>query len=194
MHALLYALANLARLRWLGVAFCAFAIVCATTNVNANAPGTQHEQTKTRVGGFEQNSPLNVCANALASAETHRGISSAQCETASAFSHAAKGAEGLIGRALGKLGTVVANPGIKVTSFGAEHALMRAASRGVSQELILNTVANPGVVLHQAGDRFLFLTSEAAVVTTRSGEVVTAYGSAQFKAHILDLLSAAGLR
>lgn len=80
-----------------------------------------------------------------------------------------------------------------MTSFG-EHALARAASRGVSQEAILNTVANPGVVLQQAGDRFLFLTSETAVVTTQSGQVVTTYGSAQFQAHILDVLSAAGLR
>ena len=91
MNALLYALANLARLRWLGAAFCALAIVCTTANANAIAPGTEHEQAKTRVGGFEQNPVLNVCANALASVETHRGISNAQCETASAFSHAAEG-------------------------------------------------------------------------------------------------------
>jgi hypothetical protein len=88
-------LANLARLRWLGAAFCALAIVCTTANANAIAPGTENEQAKTRVGGFEQNSPLNVCANALASAETHRGISTAQCESASAFSHAAEGEAGL---------------------------------------------------------------------------------------------------
>ncbi len=92
MTALLHALANLARLRWLGVAFCALAIVCKTANVNANAiaSGTPHEQEKTRVGGFEQKWPLNVCANTLASAETHRGISTVRCESASAFSHAAE--------------------------------------------------------------------------------------------------------
>ena len=92
MNALLYALANLARLRWLGAAFCALVIVCTTANANAIAPGTENEQTKTRVGGFEQNSSLNVCVNTPASAETNRGISNAQYETASAFSHAAEGA------------------------------------------------------------------------------------------------------
>ena len=94
MNALLCALANLARLRWLGVVFCVLAIVCAT-NVNANtnaiASGAQQQPAKTRVGGFEQNPPLNVCANAAETVETHRGISNAQCETASAFSHAAEG-------------------------------------------------------------------------------------------------------
>ena len=110
MTALLHALANLARLRWLGVAFCVLAMLCSTTQASAltrptasdrvnavavtaaTASANEREQAKTRVGGFEQNSSLNVCANAFASAETHRGISNAQCETASAFSHAAEGA------------------------------------------------------------------------------------------------------
>ena len=75
MNALLYALATLARLRWLGAAFCALAIVCTTANANAIAPGTEHEQAKTRVGGFEQNPVLNVCANTLASGFSSTGTS-----------------------------------------------------------------------------------------------------------------------
>ena len=77
----------------------ALALARATTNDRINAiavtattaSASTHAQTKTRVGGFAQNPLLNVCANTLASTESHRGISSAQCETASAFSHAAEG-------------------------------------------------------------------------------------------------------
>jgi len=111
--ALLNALANLARLRWLGAAFCVLAMLCSTTHASALTEATTNdrvnataatattasanvrEQTKTRVGGFEQNSSLNVCVNTPASAETNRGISNAQYETASAFSHAAEGAASL---------------------------------------------------------------------------------------------------
>jgi len=63
------------------------AVAVADTTVFASA----HAQPKTRVWGFDQNCPLNVCANTLASTETHRGISSTPCETVSAFSHAAEG-------------------------------------------------------------------------------------------------------
>jgi len=69
--------------------------VNATAVTAATASANEREQAKTRVGGFEQNSSLNVCANTLASAETHWGISNAQRETASAFSHAAEGGTSL---------------------------------------------------------------------------------------------------
>jgi hypothetical protein len=109
--ALLHALANLARLRWLGAAFCALAMLCATTHatalagataharVNVNASSdiatttstSAHAQTKDRVWGFDQNSPLHVCALRSASAEQHPGFLPTQRETASGPSYAAEG-------------------------------------------------------------------------------------------------------
>lgn len=111
MTALLHALANLARLRWLAATFCALAMLCVTTQASAFAGATAHvridvnagadiattastselAQTKARVGGFDQNFSLNTCANALVALESHRGISPTQCETASASSYAARG-------------------------------------------------------------------------------------------------------
>ena len=100
---------HLSHLRWLGVAFCVLAMLCSTTQASALARATTndrvsatittttttsasaHGQTKTRVGGFEQKSPLHVCSLRSATVEQHRAISSAPCETASAFSHAAEG-------------------------------------------------------------------------------------------------------
>ncbi|HMA94168.1 MAG TPA: hypothetical protein VKP30_15865, partial [Polyangiaceae bacterium] len=111
MTALLYALMHLARLRWLGAAFCALAMLCVTPHASARAGATAHPrvdasastdntttasalahaQTKTRVWGFDQNSPPHVWSLRFASAETHPGISPIQCETASASSYAAEG-------------------------------------------------------------------------------------------------------
>jgi hypothetical protein len=109
--ALFHALIHLARLRWLGAAFCALAMLCVTTHASALAGATAHAhidvrardtaattasaselaQTKDRVWGFEQNSPLHICALRSASAETHPEISATQRETASASSYAAEG-------------------------------------------------------------------------------------------------------
>ena len=42
MTALFHALMHLARLRWLGAAFCALAILCVTTHATALAGATAH--------------------------------------------------------------------------------------------------------------------------------------------------------
>ena len=103
---------HLSRMRWLGAAFCALAMLCVTTHASALADATAHPrvddnttinasadntttasasevaQPKDRVWGFDQNSPLHVWSLRVASAETHRGISPSQRETASASSYA----------------------------------------------------------------------------------------------------------
>jgi hypothetical protein len=114
--ALFHALTHLARLRWLGAAFCALAILCVTTHasaftgataharvdatainvsadINTLAPTTDTElsQPKDRVGVSEQNSPLRIWSLRSASTETHLGISPSLPETASGPSYAARG-------------------------------------------------------------------------------------------------------
>jgi RHS repeat-associated protein len=100
----------------------------------------------------------------------------------------------LIGQSFGKLGTVVSNPGLKITSFSG-HALDQAITRQVAAPALLNTVRNPAVVLSQAnGGRFLFLSNNAAVVVDKAGRVVTTYGANMFKSDVIDILKAAGAK
>jgi hypothetical protein len=111
---------------------------------------------------------------------------------------AASGTTNIIGRSFGRLGTVVENPGIKIRGLAGSveqgHAVNAAITRGVSPQLIRDTVANPTVVLQQAGGRYLYLTDQAAVAITRDGQVVTTYSQREFLPHIIEVLSVAGMR
>jgi hypothetical protein len=60
--------------------------------------------------------------------------------------------------------------------------------------MLRNTVATPLVVLQQAGDRFLYLTDQAAVVIRRDGQIVTTWTEREFWAPVRDLLRAMGGR
>lgn len=109
---------------------------------------------------------------------------------------AAKAGGSLVGRSYGRVGTVVENPGIRITGFrGARdpaHGLNQVINRGVSPRVLRDTVRDPRVVLQQSGDRYLFLSDEAGVAIRSDGQVVTAYTSSQFKPHILQILRDAG--
>ncbi len=65
-------------------------------------------------------------------------------------------------------------------------------TREVSASALLNTVRNPSVVLRQSGGNYLHLSPQAGVVLRPDGQVVTAYSSAQFKPHIIQILQDAG--
>jgi RHS repeat-associated protein len=110
----------------------------------------------------------------------------------------ARGAAALVGRSFGRLGTIVQNPGIVIRGFDgskvAGHAINQIINRGVTPELIRATVANPIVVLQQGGNRFLYLTEQAAVVITREGQVVTAWTQREFLPGVLEVLSVVGSR
>ena len=116
--ALLQALQRLAILRWLGAAFCALAMLCASA---ASASALERVQTKTRVWGFELAAPLNICSNALASAEQRPRFSPSQSTLASASPHAARAAPKLL------------NPGIKVTPNGLQHVIERHTHSGIAK-------------------------------------------------------------
>lgn len=91
------------------------------------------------------------------------------------------GATGIsIGTNLGKLGTLVENPGIKVIwSSATSHALSRMTERGVTNEMVENWVAN-GKALQQAGDKLAFITRDGVAVVTNAGKLITAYGKDYF--------------
>ncbi len=108
---------------------------------------------------------------------------------------AAETGSSLIGKTYG-LGEVVENPGLTIKGFqGAKnpgHALNQIINRGLSPSALRDTVANPTVVLRQGSGNYLYLSQEAAVAMRADGQVVTAYGRADFRQHILDILADAG--
>jgi len=115
-----------------------------------------------------------------------------QVITASATGVAANSATSLVGRQYG-VGTVVENPGLTIEGFaGASdpaHALNQVINRGLSPTVLRDTVANPRVVLQQGNGNFLYLSDDAAIVLRSDGQMVTAYGSADYRAHILSILA-----
>lgn len=92
-----------------------------------------------------------------------------------------------VGENFGKLGTIVENPGIGLSSF-SKHGLNQAITRGVNPSTISNTVKNPVVVLQQSRGNFLFLTREAVVVMNNTGRIVSTYPASMFDKSILNVL------
>ena len=83
------------------------------------------------------------------------------------------------GAAFGRLGKVVASPGLKITSIST-HAMNQAITRGVTSPTILSIVRNPLVVLQQRSGNFLYLSKSGAAVLTAEGKLVTTYSSQFF--------------
>lgn len=103
---------------------------------------------------------------------------------------------GIIGRAFGRLGTAVENPGILIKGFRGSvvpgHAIGRIIERGVTPRQLLATMRSPAAVLRQGGGRFLYVSRDTAVVITSEGQVVTAYTAREFQPQIIEVLRAAG--
>ena len=92
-----------------------------------------------------------------------------------------------IGKSFGKLGKVVENSNIKISSL-SKHGFNRKITREISSQTLLNTVQKPLVLLKQSGGNYLYLTEQAAVVLNPSGGLVTAYSASTFDVSILNLL------
>ncbi len=96
-----------------------------------------------------------------------------------------------LGKSYGKFGTVVENPGVKITGFSG-HAVNQAITRGVTTEVIQNTVKNPVAVLSQrGGNSFAYVSNEAVVVVKNTGEIITTYGKGNFDAIVQQVLKEA---
>lgn len=87
MPALLRALQRLAILRWLGSAFCALAMLCATA---ATASALEGVQAKTRVWGFELAEHHSAELERSATQRTRLAFSPSYLEPASGSPHAAR--------------------------------------------------------------------------------------------------------
>lgn len=90
--ALLRTLQRLAILRWLGSAFCALAMLCATA---ATASALERVQTKTRVRGFELAEHHSSGLSSSASSRTRLAFSPSHFEVVSGSPHAARAGAGL---------------------------------------------------------------------------------------------------
>jgi len=139
---------------------------------------------------ISQDSPLQaVCGPPpLGSRKTERFLRAIQCALMVTPMPA-----GIVGGA-GGLGPAVANPGIVLKGLGGSvqpfHAIDQIISRGVTPQMVIETLRAPTVVIQQGG-RYLYLSKNAAVVITAEGEMVTAWTSAHFTAAIRAVLGAA---
>jgi len=82
-------------------------------------------------------------------------------------------------------GFVVPNPGLKVTSYST-HALEQMTARQLTVTQVENIVSK-GTALAQ-GDAYYFIAQEGAVVLSKGGRVITAYGAADFRPETWTLL------
>lgn len=101
-----------------------------------------------------------------------------------------------LGKKYNRVGTVAAeSPVEKITGFSQQnpyHYINQKVTRGVSTKTVLNTFKNPKVIVEQwGGQRYLYLTYDAAVVVNKSGELVTTYGRDTFGSTTLQILEEA---
>lgn len=58
--------------------------------------------------------------------------------------------------------------------------------------MLRDTVANPKVVLEQGSGNSVHIADDAVVVLRPDGQLVTSYGSSDFKQHVFDILANVG--
>jgi RHS repeat-associated protein len=101
------------------------------------------------------------------------------------------GVVGSLGKSYGKFGTVVENPGIKITEF-SKHGIDQAISRGVTPQALQNTMNNPITVLSQRGGSvYAYVSNQAVVVVDKAGKVITTYGSKYFDQTVTKVIKEA---
>jgi len=92
-----------------------------------------------------------------------------------------------VGTIFWKLGTIVANPALKITGLSG-HAVNQAITRGVSPQALLATIKSPVVVLQQSSGRYLYVSNQAAAVLTPAGKLVTTYPASKFDNAIKNII------
>jgi RHS repeat-associated protein len=90
------------------------------------------------------------------------------------------------------------NNGTKVTDIikgfnhdGTYHGLDQITSRGVTPQMLRDTVINPVAKVVQPDGRIRYVSTQAVVVVDQSGQVVTAYTSATFNQKTINLIQSA---
>lgn len=69
------------------------------------------------------------------------------------------------------------------------HGLDRAIERGVTPEMMLETVKNPSITIQQGKYNTYRLSRDAAVVLDNAGKVVTTYSSKEFTSKVTSLIN-----
>jgi len=181
--------------RWALVFLATLLAVLATILSSASACAATSSGAETRTRASQSAAEVPVEPPRREAAVQRLGKDPARVATAVAIGVAANTGSSLIGKSYG-LGTVVENPGRAIQGFRGSktpaHTINRIINRGVSPSILRNTVANPKVVLRQGSGNYYHLSDEAAVVLRPDGQVVTAYGRADFKQHVLDILADVG--
>ena len=96
----------------------------------------------------------------------------------------------IVGQSFGKLGTVVENPGQTISGF-TSHGFEAADVRGLTWDLMRNTVRTPTAVLQQSAGQYLYLTEKAGVVLNPAGQIMTTYPASTFGPGVKAVLQAA---
>lgn len=181
------------------VAVVTSAVAFATATLAA--VGTSPENT---AGGHDYDSPstIAVATTPAVTDVASRGFPAATGTTgftydSPLYSYATNTADGLLGMSYGRTGTVVANPELTIKGFEGSaqpgHAINQIINRGGGKpDVLLDTMRNPRVVQQQVGERYLYLTDEAAGVIRGDGQVVTAWTRSEFLPHVEQILRDAG--
>jgi hypothetical protein len=92
----------------------------------------------------------------------------------------------------------VAGQTVKVTDIikgfnhdGSYHGLDQIINRGVTPQMLEDTVTNPLITTVQADGRTRYISTQAVVVVDQKGQVVTAYPSGSFNQKPVNLIQSA---
>ena len=86
-----------------------------------------------------------------------------------------------------KYGSIVEQGASKVAGY-TNHGLMQKISREVTSSAILDTIRNPLAIIKQHHGTDLYLSNNAVVILNKSAQVVTTWGSKEFKPTIKQLI------
>lgn len=90
---------------------------------------------------------------------------------------------------LGKMGTYVESPNIKVDwSQYAEHGTTQMINRGITKEMVDYYVANGKALMQTNGAKYAFVTQEGVAVVTKEGKLVTTWSSKDFDEAMLWII------
>ncbi|MCM1546925.1 MAG: hypothetical protein NC034_01070 [Ruminococcus sp.] len=93
------------------------------------------------------------------------------------------------GDSLGKMGTYVESPNIKVDwAQYAEHGTTQMVNRGITKEMVDFYVANGKSLMQANGAKYAFVTQEGVAVVTKEGKLITTWSSETYDDSMLWII------
>ena len=94
------------------------------------------------------------------------------------------------GDVFGKMGTYIANPGIKIDwSLFAAHGWERMAERGITKDMVESIIQNGKVLSQNGGNKFAYITPEGVAVISKEGKLITAWGRQYFDENMIEIVN-----